>query len=103
MEYKVDLAKMIESMKNAEATDPKPEFIETFGEKYIFENIIKKSIANKAVVVSDINFDEFDEDDIVRLIDDKLPYIEDKFDRIGQVVSVFMNSPAKALTTRSFF
>ena len=50
-----------------------------------------------------INFDEFDEDDITELIDNKMPYIEDKLDRIGKVVKVFMKMPAKSLMARKFF
>ena len=103
MEYKVDLTKMIASMRKAEETDAEPEFIETVGELYIYENIIKKDIKEEPIFVRDINFDEFDEDDITELIDNKLPYIEDKLDRIGKVVNVFMKMPAKSLMARKFF
>ena len=103
MEYKVDLTKMIASMRNAEDTGLEPEFIETVGELYIYENIIQKDIKDEPIVVRDINFDEFDEDDITELIDNKMPYIEDKLDRIGKVVKVFMKMPAKSLMARKFF
>lgn len=103
MEYKIDLKKMIASMRAAEATDPEPEFIETFGELYIYENIIRKDINDEPVFVCDIDFDEFDEDDITNLIDYKIPYIEDKFSRVGKIVNVFMKTPAKPLMSRKFF
>ena len=103
MEYKVDLSKMIASMRKAEETDAEPEFIETAGELYIYENIIRKDIEGEPVFVCDIDLEGFEEDDITEIIDNKMPYFEDKLERIGKIVNVFMDMPAKSLMARKFF
>ena len=103
MDYTLDLEHMVSALKKADTRPIIPEFIETEGERYIFENVVLKYISKKPVHVGDIDFDAFDEDDIVSLIDDKSEFIEEKLGALHRIVDVFSKMPAKATRERKFF
>ena len=102
MDYKLDLPQLRASLKRADAQPTVPDFIETAGERYIYDHIITRHTAGEPIHVGDIDLDAFDEDDIVSLIDDKSDAIDAHFSSVAHIVTTFAEAPAKT-TTRQFF
>lgn len=103
MEYTLDLEHMVSALKKADTVPEVPDFIETEGEKYIFDNVIAKYISKQPIYVGDIDFDAFDEDDIVSLIDDKSELIEGRINSLHNIVNTFAQMPAKVAAERKYF
>lgn len=103
MEFAIDLNKMTQSMKMADADTGELDLIETEGEQYIVDNIFKKLLNERAVRVSDIDFDAFEEDDIVNIIDNKLYSLENRFRGVEKIAKFFMGAPPITLSSRQFF
>ena len=102
MEYKLDISHLRASLKRADAQPDVPDYIETEGERYIFDHIIKRHTAGKPIFVGDIDLDAFDEDDIVSLIDDKADAIDAHYSSVARIVAIFAETPAKATSKRFF-
>ena len=103
MEYTLDLRRMVSALKKADSESSVPKFIETEGEKYIYDNVIAKYMSNQPIYVGDIDFDAFDEDDITTLIDDKSELIEDRINTLHNIVNTFAEMPARVTTARRYF
>lgn len=103
MEYTLDLGRMVSALKNAETVPEEPDFIETEGERYIFDNVIFKYISKRPIYVGDIDFDAFNEDDITAIIDDKSEFIEDRINTLHNIVNTFAEMPARVTTSRRYF
>ena len=102
MDYKLDLPHLRASLKRANTQPTVPDFIETAGERYIFDHIIKRHTAGKPIFVGDIDLDAFDEDDIVSLFDDKADAIDAHFSSVAHIVTTFTETPAKTAARRFF-
>jgi len=103
MEYTLDLRRMVSALKKADSESSVPKFIETEGEKYIYDNVIAKYMSNQPIHVGDIDFDAFEEDDITTLIDDKMEFVDGQICTLHNIVNTFAEMPAKVLTTRKYF
>ena len=103
MEYTLDLGRMVSALKKADAVSDVPDFIETEGERYIFDKVIFKYISKQPIYVGNIDFDAFDEDDITTLIDDKCELIEDRINSLHNIVNTFAEMPARVTTARRYF
>lgn len=102
MDYKLDISHLRTSLKRADAQPAVPDYIETEGERYIFDHIIKRHTAGEPIFVGDIDLDAFDEDDIVSLIDDKSDAIDAHFSSVAHIVTTFTETPAKTAARRFF-
>ena len=102
MDYKLDLPHLRASLKRADAQPTVPDFIETAGDRYIYDHIITRHTAGEPIYVGDIDLDAFDEDDIVSLIDDKSDAIDAHLSSVAHIVTTFAETPAKT-TARRFF
>ena len=102
MDYKLDLPQLRASLKRANAQPTVPDFIETAGERYIYDHIITRHTAGEKICVGDIDLDAFDEDDIVSLIDDKSDAIDAHFSSVAHIVTTFAETPAKTAARRFF-
>ena len=102
MDYKLDLPQLRASLKRANAQPTVPDFIETAGERYIYDHIITRHTAGEPIHVGDIDLDAFDEDDIVSLIDDKSDAIDAHFSSVAHIVTTFAETPAKTAARRFF-
>lgn len=69
----------------------------------IYENVIKKSIANQPIYVGELDFDAFDEDDILALIEDKFDNFNNGFSTLQHIISVISNMSAKPVKAKKFF
>ena len=94
---------MVSALKKADSESSVPKFIETEGEKYIYDKVIFKYISKQPIYVGDIDFDAFDEDDITTLIDDKSELIEDRINTLHNIVNNFAEMPARVTTARRYF
>lgn len=103
MEYTLDLGRMVSALKNADTVPETPDFIETEGERYIFDNVIFKYISKRPIYVGDIDFDAFNENDITAIIDDKSEFIEDRINTLHNIVNTFAEMPARVTTSRRYF
>mgnify|MGYP000566972727 CR=1 FL=1 len=103
MEYTLDLGRMVSALKKADTVPEIPDFIESEGEKYIYDNVIMKYISKQPIYVGDIDFDAFDEDDITTLIDNKSDFIEGQFCTLHNIVNTFAEMPAMVTTVRKYF
>ena len=103
MEYTLDLGRMVSALKKADSESSVPKFIETEGEKYIYDNVIAKYMSKQPIHVGDIDFDAFDEDDITTLIDDKSELIEGRINTLHNIVNTFAEMPARVTTSRRYF
>ena len=102
MDYKLDLPQLRASLKRANAQPTVPDFIETAGERYIYDHIITRHTAGEKIYVGSIDLDAFDEDDIVSLIDDKSDAIDAHFSSVAHIVTTFAETPAKTAARRFF-
>ncbi len=102
MEYEIDLKKLVSCLKK-DKSQSVPEYIETDGERYIFENIIQKFASNSDVTMDEIDLDAFDEDDITTLIDYKSDFIEDTLCAVYKLVKTFGDMPPAIVRARQFF
>ena len=102
MDYKLDLPHLRASLKRANAQPTVPDFIETAGERYIYDYIITRHTAGEKIYVGSIDLDAFDEDDIVSLIDDKADAIDAHYSSVARIVAIFAETPAKATAQRFF-
>ena len=103
MDYTMDLGSFVSDLKSLQHYDGIPSFIDTYGEKYIFDEIVKRCIAQRPIRVEDIDFEAFDEDDIVSIIDDKKQDINDEFFSAMSIVDTFENKRAIPVQGRRFF
>ena len=103
MEYTLDLGRMVSALKKADTVPEIPDFIESEGEKYIYDNVIMKYISKQPIYVGDIDFDAFDEDDITTLIDNKSDFIKGQFCTLHNIVNTFAEMPAMVTTVRKYF
>lgn len=104
MSMELDMNNFVSALKQAyDATDEPPYYIYTEGEEYIYNEIIKKCISGETLYASDINFDAFDEDEIVSLIDDKGEEIYNDFYMVRNMLDAIEKSPALTVATRKFF
>lgn len=102
MDYKLDLPHLRASLKRANAQPTVPDFIETAGERYIYDYIITRHTAGEKIYVGSIDLDAFDEDDIVSLIDDKSDAIDAHFSSVARIITTFTETPAKTAARRFF-
>lgn len=103
MEYTLDLKDMVSALKQADPRPITPEFIETEGKKYIYDNVIMKYISKRPIHVGDIDFDAFDEEDITTLIDNKSDFIVVQLCALHNIVNTFAEMPATVTTVRKYF
>lgn len=103
MEYTLDLKRMVSALKKADSYSEVLSFIETDGERYIYDNVISKYMAKQPIYVGDIDFDAFDEDDITTLIDDKMDFVDGQICTLHNIVTTFAEMPAKVTTARKYF
>ena len=102
MDYKLDLPHLRASLKRADAQPTVPDFIETAGERDIYDHIITRHTAGEPIYVGSIDLDAFNEDDIVSLIDDKSDIIDAHFSSVAHIVTTFAETPATTAARRFF-
>ena len=104
MKYVMDLKSLCAALRNS---DRRPAFdaalCETEGEKYLYENVVQNILLKRPLRICDIDFDAFDEEDIVELVDNKTEYLEEHFRFAGELVKCFEKSSALAVQSRKFF
>ena len=104
MEYNVDLQKLCNGLHNCEQGRIfSDEQIQTPGGHYLYEQILPKLLYDDPLLVGDIDFDAFDEDDIVDLIDNHSETWEKQFKLIQHIEAVLAKSPALQTSSRKFF
>ncbi len=104
MSMELDVNNFVSSLKMAyDAADEVPYYIYTDGEAYIYNEIIKKCISGEMICAADINFDAFDEEDIVSLIDDRGEDIYNDIYLVGNIIDSIEKSPAMTVSSRRFF
>lgn len=104
MSMELDVNNFVSALKKAyDSTDEVPYYIYTDGEAYIYNEIIKKSISGETIYVSDIDFEAFDEEEIVCLIDDRGEEIYNDIYLVGNIIDTIEKSPALTAANRKFF
>ena len=100
----LDINKFVSELKQADdATDEVPYYIYTDGEEYIYDTVIQKCISGEMLYASDIDFNAFDEVDIVNLIDDKREEICEDIYLVGDIINTIEKTPALTAANRKFF
>lgn len=103
MKYEIDLKGFCTALRESEETDFAGRLCDTPGEKYLYDNVLQKFVFGIPVRMCDIDFDAFDEADIVEMIDNKRDDIDQSLRGAGLIVKSFCKSPALTAKTRKFF
>ena len=104
MKYVMDLKSLCAALRKSDRCPVfADELCEAEGEKYLYENVVQNILFKRPIRICDIDFDAFDEDDIVDLIDNKTEYLEEHFRFTDELVKCFENSSALAVQSRRFF
>lgn len=103
MELVLDVSRLCTELRNASEDDGVRDFCETPGERYLYENVVKKCISGEELRYRDIDFDAFDEDDIVNIIDEKDEAIDADLCAAFHFVKAFEECKALTAKTRRFF
>lgn len=103
MEYEIDLKGFCTALRESEENDFAGRLCDTPGERYLYDNVLQKLVSGIPVRMCDIDYDAFEEDDIVEMIDNKSDDIDQSLRGASLIVKNFCNSPALAARTRKFF
>lgn len=101
-EYSIDLKKMCAALKQCDESNAKPLW-DTDGEEYLFKHIVPKCVFNQPLLISDIDFSAFNEDDIVNIVDNKSNLIDGAFHAVNTILESFSESSALSLNSKRFF
>lgn len=76
----------------------------TSGEQYLSAHILPRCMSEgKALLFCEIDFERFTEDDIIALIDDKLPELERSLAARNKLISPFIEGEAATVQMKKFF
>ena len=104
MSMELDVNNFVSALKMAyDATGEVPYYIYTDGEEYLYREVIKKCISGEALYASDIDFEAFDEEEIVSLIDDRGEEIYNDIYLVSNIIDTIEKSPALTVANRKFF
>ncbi len=104
MSMKLDINNFVSSLKKADDVSRElPDYIYTEGEEYLYRNVIEKCISGEKIYANDIDFEAFDEDEIVSLIDDKGDEIYNGIYLVSNIINTIEKSPAMTVSSRRFF
>lgn len=103
MKYEIDLKSFCDALRESEESDFAGRLCDTPGERYLYDNVLQKFVSGVPVRICDIDFDAFDEDDIVELIDNKNDNIYKFLCGVSLIVENFCKSNALTAKTRKFF
>ncbi len=102
MKYEIDLRSLCSAIRESEE-EVIDRLFDTPGERYLYDNVLRKFVSGVPVRMCDIDFDAFDEDDIVELIDNKRDDIDEALRGASLIIENFCESPALTAKTRKFF
>lgn len=104
MKISLDTKKLCTELKCCDATtDSIPKHWNSDGEKYLYENIVRKCVYGIPFTVADIDFSAFDEDDIVDIIDNQEDEVEKLFFTVAKISEIFEKSKPLVSNTKRFF
>lgn len=103
MEYEIDLSNFCSAIRESEEFDFVGRLCDTPGERYLYDNVLQKLVSDVPVRMCDIDFDAFDEDDIIEMIDSKSDDIDQSLRGASLIINNFCDSPALNAKTRKFF
>lgn len=103
MELVLDVSRLCTELHNISEDDGVRDFCDTPGEQYLYENVVKKCVTGEELRYCDIDFDAFDEDDIVNIIDEKDDAIDADLCAALNFVKAFEGSEALTSKTKRFF
>ena len=103
MELVLDVKRLCSELQNISEDDGVRDFCDTPGECYLYENVVKKCVTGIEFRYCDIDFDAFDEDDIVNIIDEKDDDIDADLCAAVHFVEAFEKSTALTSKTKRFF
>lgn len=103
MEFVFDLNRLCSELKKADEDVGAREFCETPGERYLYENVVKPCATGVELRFQDIDFDAFDEDDIVNIIDERDEEIDKELCAVQRLVEAVENSSAQTAKKKKFF
>ena len=103
VKYEFDLSGFCTALRESEENDFDDMLCNTPGERYLCDNVLKKFVFGVPVRICDVDFDAFDEDDIVDLIDNRKDDIEETLCGVSLIVESFCKRKALTAKTRKFF
>ena len=103
MELQLDLKSFCSALRKSESGDFIENLCNTPGQRYLFESVIQKFVTNIPVRICDIDFDAFDEEDIVDLIDNREQEIDEHMRGALVIAEKFQKSTALTSAKRKFF
>lgn len=103
MELVLDITRLCSELHNIGEDNGIRDFCDTPGEQYLYENVVKKCVSGTELRFCDIDFNAFDEDDIISIIDDKDNEIDADLCAAVHFVDAFEKSSALTAKTKRFF
>ena len=103
MELQLDLKGFCSALRKSKSGDFIENLCNTPGQRYLFESVIQKFVTDIPVRICDIDFDAFDEEDIVDFIDNKEQEIDEHVRGAFVIAEEFQKSRALTTTKRKFF
>ena len=103
MELQLDLTGFCSALRRSETETFADSLCTTPGQRYLLENVIHKFVTDTPVRICDIDFDAFDEEDIVDFIDNKGQEIDEHMCGAFVIAEKFQTSSALTTTKRKFF
>lgn len=103
MELQLDLTGFCSALRKSESESFTEKLCDTPGQRYLLENVIHKFVTDIPVRICDIDFDAFDEEDIVDFIDNKEQEIDEHVRGAFVIAEEFQKSRALTTSKRKFF
>ncbi len=103
MELQLDLKGFCSALRRSETETFADSLCTTSGQRYLFENVIQKLVTDIPLRICDIDFDAFDEEDIVDLIDNKRQKLDEHMRGAFVIAEKFQKSKALTAVKRKFF
>ena len=103
MEYEFDLRVFCTAVRESRENNFVDRLCDTPGKRYLYNNVLQKFVSGVPVRLREIDFDAFDEDDIVYLIDNESDGIDNALRGASIIVENFCKSKAITAKTRKFF
>lgn len=103
MELQLDLKGFCSALCRSEAENFADNLCSTPGQRYLVENVIQKLVTDIPLRICDVDFDAFDEEDIVDLIDNKGQKLDEHIRGAFVIAEKFQKSKAMTAAKRKFF
>lgn len=103
MELQLDLTGFCSALRKSESGSFTEKLCDTPGQRYLLENVIHKFVTDTPVRICDIDFNAFDEEDIVDFIDNKEQKIDEHMRGAFVIAKEFQESRALTAVKRRFF